>query len=414
MFLWDISGKRNRIRANPTLLGRTADRTAVLILPASDFNMAESVDLDFPELLDMVLGFRVFELKQLLGFAGECRTGNKWDLQKRALDLLSRRSAPINAKVRELNMQQANLAMGQSSEVVAAASNDLPNPSTSAGSSQQMLLSTRIHCSVSATEQSTTGNNIQVPLIPPATVQSSSFPVHPDVKLKSLPFFDILAELVRPSTLVPQSGSRYHEANFVIHLTAQQATDVASSRDARPGSKINFINQIQMRFCHLETSCEQEDNFPAALSAKVNGKLVTLPDPIPTNRRNVQPKRPPRPVNVTSLCKLSPTVANRINVTWSSDRAGRGYVVSVCIVQKLSSSDLLQRLRDKGVRPADCARRLIRDKLTEDADAEMEIATTSLKVSRLSAGQNEDAASVPVLDLLSFAVFRRITFPADE
>lgn len=142
-----------------------------------------------------------------------------------------------------------------------------------------------------------------------------TFPVHPDVKLKKLPFFDTLAELLRPSSLAPQSGSRYHEAGFVFHLTPQQATDVAGSRDARPGSKIDFTIQIQMRFCLLETSCEQEDNFPSTLTVKVNNKLVTLPNPIPTNKPGVEPKRPPRPVNVTSLCRLSPTIANQVPPT---------------------------------------------------------------------------------------------------
>lgn len=134
-----------------------------------------------------------------------------------------------------------------------------------------------------------------------------------------------------------------------------------------------------MRFCLLETSCDQDDNFPSNLSVKVNGKLVTLPNPIPTNKPGVEPKRPPKPVNITSLCRLSPTVANQIHVTWSSDLGGRGYVVAVYIVRRLSSSDLLQRLRAKGVRPADYTRGLIKDKLCEDADSE--IATTSLKVS---------------------------------
>ena len=55
------------------------------------------------------------------------------------------------------------------------------------------------------------------------------------------------------------------------------------------------------------------------------------------------------------------------------------YVTAVFIVRRLTSSDLLQRLRNKGVRPAEYTRGLIKDKLTEDAD--MEIATTSLKVS---------------------------------
>ena len=35
--------------------------------------------------------------------------------------------------------------------------------------------------------------------------------------------------------------------------------------------------QIQLRFCHLDPSCEQDDNFPKNLDLKVNGKPFPLP-----------------------------------------------------------------------------------------------------------------------------------------
>ena len=341
-------------------------------------------------LKNMVMNFRVSELTMLLSFAGRSRSGRKTELQMRALELIKLRSSPINAKIRELyrSIQQQNVAaMAQTPEPSPAYLG--PSTRTSSGAIPQLSPSKSSGYSASDVERSalqgrnpyTTGiapGYYTKPAIP-AAPSAPAFPIHPDVKLKKLPFFDNVSELLRPSSLVPQGSSRYHEANFVFHLTPQQATDVASSRDARPGSKIDFTNQIQMRFCLLETSCEQEDNFPSALTVKVNGKLVTLPNPIPTNKPGVEPKRPPRPVNITSLCRLSPTVANQINVQWSSDMGCRGYVAAVYIVQRLTSSDLLQRLKNKGVRPAEYTRGLIKDKLSEDAD--MEIATTSLKVS---------------------------------
>lgn len=45
---------------------------------------------------------------------------------------------------------------------------------------------------------------LPVPAVPAATrhgSQHSNYPVHPDVKLKRLPFYDLLAELIKPSTL---------------------------------------------------------------------------------------------------------------------------------------------------------------------------------------------------------------------
>lgn len=48
--------------------------------------------------------------------------------------------------------------------------------------------------------------------------------------------------------------------------------------------------------------------------------LLTMPlpqSPIPTNKPGVEPKRPSRPVNITALCRISPTVTNRVLVSGS-------------------------------------------------------------------------------------------------
>lgn len=122
----------------------------------------------------------------------------------------------------------------------------------------------------------------------------------------------------------------------------------------------------------------------------------------------MEPKRPPRPVNISPLVKLSPTVANHITVQWGSDY-NRQYVIAVHLVQKLSSTELLQKMKSKGVRHPDFTRGLskcwleclcygillmchmlsrtynilylipaVKEKLS---DADAEIATTSLRVS---------------------------------
>lgn len=206
----------------------------------------------------------------------------------------------------------------------------------------------------------------------------NNFPIHPDVMFKRLPFYDQLAELVKPSSLVPQNNNRMQEATFHFHLTPQQATDVASSRDVRHGSRCEFVKQVQMRFCLLETTCEQEDLFPPNVVVKVNNKVCQLPvcfatricfalrnnlflfcfqNLVPTNKPGVEPKRPPRPVNITQFIKLSPTVANTINVTWAADY-GRGYAMTVTLVHKRTSTDLLQRLKNRGAKHSDHTRGL--------------------------------------------------------
>lgn len=37
---------------------------------------------------------------------------------------------------------------------------------------------------------------------------ANAYPIQPDVKFRRLPFYDILADLLKPSSLVPQSTNR--------------------------------------------------------------------------------------------------------------------------------------------------------------------------------------------------------------
>ncbi|XP_026763044.1 E3 SUMO-protein ligase PIAS2 isoform X2 [Galleria mellonella] len=214
---------------------------------------------------------------------------------------------------------------------------------------------------------------------PSPTAPLTPFPVHPDVKFKKLPFYDVLAELMKPSTMMPMQAGRMQEGTYIFHLTPQQATEIASGKDiVGTSNKLDYVIQAQLRFCLLETSCEQEDHFPPSVNVKVNNKMCPLPNPIPTNKPTPEPKRPPRPVNISSLVKLSPTVANTIHVTWAADFT-RAYVLSVFMVRKLTSAELLVRLKNKGTKNPDYTRSLIKEKLSEDYDSE--IATTSLRVS---------------------------------
>lgn len=48
-------------------------------------------------------------------------------------------------------------------------------------------------------------------------------------------------------------------------------------RDFRPGAKNEYTVQVQVRFCLLETTCEQADTFPSQIQLRVNNKPATLP-----------------------------------------------------------------------------------------------------------------------------------------
>ncbi|XP_064650037.1 E3 SUMO-protein ligase PIAS2-like isoform X2 [Lineus longissimus] len=365
---------------------------------------------DTAELKHMVMSFRVSELQVLLGFAGRNKSGRKQDLLMRALQLISKGcSTPVQIKIRELYRLMVktwtNAPQDQPdarrSERCRPGAKPYPSASTRSSDADDRLRypgklsgssSLRGPSSSSNSDPSRHGHLLYNELMTGAdyakhsshsstsSQHSSGFPVHPDVRFQRLPFYDVLGELLKPSTLVPRNTSRFQETFFVFHLTPQQAQDIAMSRDMRPGSKCDYQVQVQLRFCLLETSCEQGDNFPPSICVRVNSKIATLPNPIPTNKPGVEPKRPGRPVNITSLCRISPTIPNHVNISWASEFA-RGYCVGVYLVRKQSSDVLLQRLKAKGIKHADHSRALIKEKLHQDPDSE--IATTSLRVSLL-------------------------------
>ncbi|KAK7506322.1 hypothetical protein BaRGS_00002434 [Batillaria attramentaria] len=321
---------------------------------------------DSEELKHMVMSFRVSELQVLLGFAGRNKSGRKQELLQRALLLVQKGcSMPVQIKIRELYRQ----IYASTHRRRFAGGSSPPGGIVSPESNQQMV--NPGISPIGALDFSSKN-------MPSVNPSPAAFPVHPDVRFKRLPFYDVLGELLKPTSLMPKSTSRFQESYFVFHLTPQQAQDIAMSRDFRPGAKCEYTVQVQLRFCLLETSCEQDDNFPPSICVRVNSKMAQLPNPIPTSKPGVEPKRPGRPVDITSNCRISPTVSNHLDVSWASE-FGRGYCLAVYLVRRLSSDILLQRLKQFGNRHPDHTRALIKEKLAHDPDSE--VATTSLRVS---------------------------------
>ncbi|KAM6293988.1 E3 SUMO-protein ligase PIAS2-like isoform 1-T1 [Aegotheles albertisi] len=341
---------------------------------------------DFEELRNMVSSFRVSELQVLLGFAGRNKSGRKHDLLMRALHLLkSGCSSAVQIKIRELYRRRyprtieglpdlsaikpAVFNLDNSSspvkpDLAVAGIHPLPSTSVTPQSpsspvSSMLLQDTKPHFEMQQPS----------PPIPP---------VHPDVQLKSLPFYDVLDVLIKPTSLVQSSTQRFQEKFFIFALTPQQVREICISRDFLPGGRRDYTVQVQLRLCLAETSCPQEDNYPNSLCIKVNGKLFPLPGYAPPPKNGIEQKRPGRPLNITSLVRLSSAVPNQISISWASE-IGKNYSMSVYLVRQLTSAMLLQRLKMKGIRNPDHSRALIKEKLTADPDSE--IATTSLRVS---------------------------------
>ncbi|KAM9463371.1 E3 SUMO-protein ligase PIAS2-like isoform 1-T1 [Salvelinus alpinus] len=355
---------------------------------------------EFVELRSMVSSFRVSELQVLLGFAGRNKSGPKHELLLRVLHLLKNASCSpaVQIKIKELYRRRyprtidtclTDLAAGKSAfsaegggvTVVTSDLGDLSPDGAGVSRDFDLASDSLLLSGDSLLLHEETNKELRMNLQQPAPLIP---PVHPDVQMKSLPFYDVLDILVKPSSLGQcLSGAstvqRYHqEKYFIFALTPQQVREVCISRDFLPGGRRDYMVQIQLRFCLSETSCPQEDNYPNSLCIKVNGKLFPLPGYAPPPKNGVEQKRPGRPLNITSLVRLSSAVPNQISVTWAAE-IGKTYSMSVYLVRQLTSPLLLQRLRMKGIRNPDHSRALIKEKLTADPDSE--IATTSLRVS---------------------------------
>uniref|UniRef100_A0A669E703 Protein inhibitor of activated STAT 1 n=1 Tax=Oreochromis niloticus TaxID=8128 RepID=A0A669E703_ORENI len=321
----------------------------------------------------MVMSLRVSELQVLLGYAGRNKHGRKHELLTKALHLLKAGCSPaVQMKIKELYRRRFPTKMVSPVDLAlpgvhAAAS--LPTGLAQLGFDSHGSPSPLLPVSLLGPK-----HELSLPHL-----SSALHPVHPDVKLQRLSFYDVLDELIKPTSLASDNSQRFQEACYAFALTPQQVQQISSSMDIS-GTKCDFAVQVQLRFCLSETSCPQEDHFPPNLCVKVNGKPCNLPGYLPPTKNGVEPKRPSRPINITSLVRLSTTVPNTIVVSWTSE-IGRCFSMAVYLVRQQSSAVLLQRLRAKGIRNPDHSRALIKEKLT--ADPESEIATTSLRVSLL-------------------------------
>ncbi|XP_014025889.2 E3 SUMO-protein ligase PIAS1 isoform X3 [Salmo salar] len=311
----------------------------------------------------MVMSLRVSELQVLLGYAGRNKHGRKHQLLTKALHLLKAGCSPaVQMKVKELYRRRFPAKMLSPVDLA------LPSVhSTSSLSGGLTSLGFDSHGSPSP-------GSLLVP-----KHELGLHPVHPDVKLQRLPFYDMLDELIKPTSLASDNSQRFQETCYAFALTPQQVQQISSSMDIS-GTKCDFAVQVQLRFCLSETSCAQEDHFPSNLCVKVNSKPCNLPSYLPPTKNGVEPKRPSRPINITSLVRLSTTVPNTIVVSWTAE-IGRSFSMAVYLARQQTSTTLLQRLRAKGIRNPDHSRALIKEKLTADPDSE--IATTSLRVSLL-------------------------------
>jgi len=389
------------------------------------------------ELKHMIISFRNQELQTLLSFAGLSKVGRKPELLTRALELLKRPNPQIQLKIQELyrttigqrppltanssaadlirqtaQKEQAAIAARLEAQKQQLTNGHLPGYHPIASSENRPIsnrpvpqpgnrpIAPAVSLPTSSSSTSSYLNGIpmssrpQVRTAPaaqpsqPLSLPSTRVPLNPNIKSKRLPYYDHLAQIIKPTTLHPTGHFRIvEEKNGVkkkildntisFQLTAKQAQDITMSCDRRPDAKLEFPVQLQMRFFAIDVTQPQSDCFPGTIGLRVNQKMANLPNIIPSNRPNVEGKRPSKPLDITSLVKLAPSHENRIDISWAHDPS-KFHCFTLDLVKRISADTLMSRLTNKGERQPQLTRQMIKDKMKTDGD---DIATCDLRVS---------------------------------
>ncbi|KAF8782165.1 E3 SUMO-protein ligase PIAS1 like protein [Argiope bruennichi] len=315
------------------------------------------------ELSKMIRAFRVSDLQSLLSYAGRNKGGKKYDLQNRALDLLKLRSSAIEMKIREIYHNRHNQARSHGEPhdmyTMPPSLNDAVMSYSSRSSHQGPLGGPGMSSYVPSMGKHLLGAPSHLNILP-------QYPVNPDVHFKELPFYEVLAELLKPTSLITLPNERFQEREFGFCFTPQQLLEFQHNMDV----------QVQLRICLLDPSCEQDDEIPSSICLKINQKVCNLPNPIPTNKPGAEPKRPKYPIDITNVTKRTATEPNEVHISWASS-SGKPYVLGVFLVRKQTSSHLMRKLKGNGVRNPDHTTAMIKEKLLQDRDSE--IATMSLR-----------------------------------
>lgn len=143
----------------------------------------------------MVMSLRVSELQVLLGYAGRNKHGRKHELLTKALHLLKAGCSPaVQMKIKELYRRRFPIKM--------VSPVDLTLPGVHSASSLPAGLA-----QLGFDSHGSPSPLLPVSLLGPkhelslSHLPSALHPVHPDVKLQRLPFYDVLDELIKPTSL---------------------------------------------------------------------------------------------------------------------------------------------------------------------------------------------------------------------
>lgn len=337
----------------------------------------------------MVMQFRVSELQALLEYAGERnRNGRKKDLQKKALNLISsKRTASLHNKIFHLyqnlsnkdNTEDGNDASyypsykekyrNLSKNII----NQWPYYKCNNESYGSEVNTSNFYNDVYDSSDSGESNTSKLNLVKNRFQNYDSSKLS-SINFKKLPFFEFKTEVLPVTPLVPK---KQDDDAYEFSTSFSLPSEVVSRLFIAESSTIDSAYQLQVRMCSLTNETEVSDSLPLSLSIKVNDKYSTLPPPIPsTNRQGMLLKRMNVPINITPEIHQRTTV-NKVIISWSIE-CDELYAITVHLVKKYTSDELINRLKEKGERDPGLTKKAIYDNLN---DEDNEIAAMSLKMS---------------------------------
>ncbi|ODM92581.1 E3 SUMO-protein ligase PIAS1 [Orchesella cincta] len=172
-------------------------------------------------------------------------------------------------------------------------------------------------------------------------------------------------------------GSPFYELRAVIsEFTPLQSlmTFTLTPEHAAEFTQAGF--EIQVRFCKLNSSgsFNGEDAYPPKLKLKVNGCVVPI---VQLYDEMIDLTATP-----VTLCHINSFRPNRLDVSWNARRGDGIWVISMYLVKMLTTEDLLERMRCKGVRLEKATIGMIKNKIGKKASDSMYIVSVRCPIGK--------------------------------
>lgn len=298
------------------------------------------------------------ELQLILDSVKQSKYGNKQVLRKRTLGLLS--VTTTKAKNLRQKILQIYKSRSQQQPIMHYSPYSLRRTPSSRQPSVRMSSTRSQHF---LQHQPSTYNS---PIIPPTfnnSIQTSSIrtPHNQTIRFEHLPFFKSMQTLLEPM----YCQTNIDAANFtgLYYLTDSVRHSIINSWNI---TKQEYKIQIILRFVQIELKENVTERLPYNITVSVNGQQCKLPTlNIPT-KAGITPWRCNVPIDLTHQTDLRTCLQNELKITWSEEP--HEYMASVYVAEKLTSDELLIKLKEKPIRKCEETKELIKKSMESDND----------------------------------------------